>query len=298
MFHALQAVRATLAALLVLAAAGPLAAQDTKPLPPPPSPGQAIQDAARASTPYHQKFPGIEVLTDTQGVDFGPYLQDVVATVRRNWYQLIPASAQLKKGKLAIELKILKNGEVGNMKLVASAGAELDRPAWGSITASNPFKPLPDAFHGPYLALRFRYLYNPDKSDVENSGVSNSGPAAPPIQQVAASPIQRAVLIQSAADSHPIKYPKKAVREKTDGVVRLMVRIAPDGSVQSAAAVEGSLLLGDAASEAMRKWRFQPAQQDGKPVEADVRIRVEFRLEGQQVRWKIFPSQSSSTARP
>jgi hypothetical protein len=36
----------------------------------------------------------------------------------------------------------------------------MDRPAFGSITGSNPFPPLPREFPGPYLGLRFSYYYN------------------------------------------------------------------------------------------------------------------------------------------
>ena len=109
-----------------------------------------------------------EVLSDTQGVDFGPYLQRIVQEVREHWYQLIPVSAEMKKGKLAIEFAITKDGQVAGLKLVASSGdVALDRPAWGSITGSNPFPPLPPEFNGPYLALRFRYYYNPDKADLQ-----------------------------------------------------------------------------------------------------------------------------------
>ena len=107
---------------------------------------------------------GVDILSDTQGVDFGPYLKGVVKNVRKNWYHLIPADAETKKGKLAIEFAITKEGQVADMRLVASSGdPTLDRPAWGSITASNPFKPLPDKFTGRYLALRMRFYYNPDK---------------------------------------------------------------------------------------------------------------------------------------
>ena len=110
----------------------------------------------------------LEVLSDTQGVDFGPYLQRILQSVRQNWYILIPESAEMKKGKLAIEFAITKDGQVADMRLVASSGdVALDRPAWGSITNSNPFPPLPSQFRGPYLALRFRYYYNPDKADLE-----------------------------------------------------------------------------------------------------------------------------------
>jgi TonB family protein len=113
----------------------------------------------------------LEVLSDTQGVDFGPYLSRVVDAVRRNWYTLIPEAARaplLKRGKVAIEFAILPDGRVAGMKLTGESGdVSLDRAAWGGITASNPFAPLPSEYHAPYLALRFRFYYNPQKGDIE-----------------------------------------------------------------------------------------------------------------------------------
>lgn len=110
-----------------------------------------------------------DILSDTQGVDFGPYLKGLLKNVRKNWYHLIPQSPATKKGKLAIEFAITKDGKLADMRLVASSGDEvLDRAAWGSITASNPFKPLPEKFTGPYLALRVRFYYNPDKSEMQS----------------------------------------------------------------------------------------------------------------------------------
>jgi len=41
------------------------------------------------------------------------------------------------------------------------------RAAYGGIAASKPFPPLPAEFAGPYLALRFRFYYNPDKGDLQ-----------------------------------------------------------------------------------------------------------------------------------
>ena len=110
----------------------------------------------------------LDILSDTQGVDFGPYLQRILQDVRENWYRLIPESAEMKKGKLAIEFAITKDGKVADMHLAATSGdVALDRAAWGGITASNPFSPLPTDFNGPYLALRFRFYYNPDKADLQ-----------------------------------------------------------------------------------------------------------------------------------
>ena len=57
--------------------------------------------------------------------------------------------------------------EVESLLANDSLSGLLDRPAWGSITGSDPFPPLPTEFTGPYLALRFRFYYNPDKGEIE-----------------------------------------------------------------------------------------------------------------------------------
>ena len=149
------------------------------------TPGQVIQQATQGAAAnragggqeggfglgtgaHGRQVGGLEVLSDTQGVDFGPYLQRILQDVRENWYHAIPESAEMKKGKLAIEFAITKDGKVADMRLVATSNdVALDRAAWAGISASNPFPPLPSDFTGPYLALRFRFYYNPDKSDLE-----------------------------------------------------------------------------------------------------------------------------------
>jgi TonB family protein len=112
-----------------------------------------------------------EILTDTMGVDFGPYLTRVVQIVRQNWYSLMPPSVYppiLKQGKLSIEFVILKDGKTASMVVHTSSGdVALDRAAWGSITASDPFPPLPKEFPGKLLGLRFYYFYNLEVSDVK-----------------------------------------------------------------------------------------------------------------------------------
>jgi TonB family protein len=112
----------------------------------------------------------LDVLSDTMGVDFGPYLNRVLHDVRMNWYNLIPEAARaplMKRGKVSIEFAITKNGGVAGMKIVGPSGdISLDRAAWGGITASNPFPPLPNEFRGQYLALRFHFFYNPEGSDL------------------------------------------------------------------------------------------------------------------------------------
>jgi TonB family protein len=105
------------------------------------------------------------------GVDFGPYLQRVLQSVRTNWYNLIPEVARpplLKQGRVAVEFVITKNGAVAGMRLAGPSGdVSLDRAAWGGITGSNPFPPLPGEFRGEYLALRIHFFYNPKRNELQ-----------------------------------------------------------------------------------------------------------------------------------
>jgi TonB family protein len=104
---------------------------------------------------------GPEILSDTMGVDFGPYLAIVVREVKRNWYNLIPESVLFKKGVVSIQFSILKDGEIAGLRYVSGSGdVSLDRAAYGGITASTPFPPLPTEFKGPNLTLRFTFFYN------------------------------------------------------------------------------------------------------------------------------------------
>jgi len=105
-----------------------------------------------------------EVLTDTQGVDFGPYMKRVVEIVKHNWYTLMPPQVYppiLKQGKVSLEFSLLKDGKVNGMKVQTSSDeVALDRAAWESITVSSPFPPLPKEFIGQNVGLRFYYYYN------------------------------------------------------------------------------------------------------------------------------------------
>ena len=63
-----------------------------------------------------------------------------------------------------IECAIAKDGKLADMFLVARPKPDDDalaRAAWGGITKSKPFPPLPSEFPGLFIALRFRFEYNP-----------------------------------------------------------------------------------------------------------------------------------------
>jgi hypothetical protein len=112
---------------------------------------------------------GVQVLSDTQGVDFNSWLQRWHYETEHNWDPLIPDEVNApiyKSGSVAIRFKVLPNGQLmeGSMVLEGRSGdVALDRAAWGALTGSN-YPPLPKDFHGPYLELRAYFLYNMEPS--------------------------------------------------------------------------------------------------------------------------------------
>lgn len=107
---------------------------------------------------------GYQILSDTQGVDFTAYIQRLLATLKRNWEAVMPESAQMgDRGVVYTTFQIDPDGGVPPPDPIlerTSGKLPLDNAAMSAIHASNPFEPLPSAFHGPYLRLRIVFLYN------------------------------------------------------------------------------------------------------------------------------------------
>ncbi len=101
--------------------------------------------------------------------------------------------------------------------------------------------------------------------------------AAPAPAQEAADSVQPSPLPDCNEAPH---YPRRAVRERIEGEVTVLLDVDADGRV-TAAHVEvssGSSLLDDAALEQLAKWRFEPARRLGVAVRSTFRKVVEFRL--------------------
>ncbi len=176
-----------------------LALENVAPPAAPPGPGQgrvaipnasvseAIRQAVRGSTPRGftvgddldlgpggvgdainmPPSPGVqgsqlELLSDPQGVDFRPYLTQVLAIVRRNWLTVIPEAAKLgRRGRVGIQFSISKSGSVPKLIISLNSGTDsLDRAAVAGISMSNPFPPLPSEFKGDRVVLQFNFAYN------------------------------------------------------------------------------------------------------------------------------------------
>ncbi len=87
----------------------------------------------------------------------------------------------------------------------------------------------------------------------------------------AAGPGRRAIITRVAPT-----YPELARRMHISGTVVLHLTIQPDGSVSDAKVQSGHALLGPAAQEAVRRWKFEPSSDT-----TDMTLDVNFTSDGQ-----------------
>jgi periplasmic protein TonB len=78
----------------------------------------------------------------------------------------------------------------------------------------------------------------------------------------------------------PMQYPKRARSKGVEGYVVLSLLISATGDIEKVQVLEAqpSGVFEDAAREAVRKWRFEPAQYQGRNVKVWARQRVRFDL--------------------
>jgi TonB family protein len=102
-----------------------------------------------------------ELLSDTGGVDFGPYVKQLKHIISDSWN----SSASQESGSnfdsdgfTVIRLTINTDGTLREMHLDNSSGnGALDRAAWNSLKQAKALSPLPEAFTGPNFDLRVRF---------------------------------------------------------------------------------------------------------------------------------------------
>ena len=96
-----------------------------------------------------------------KGIDFGPYLNQLLDRLRRNWYSVMPEIARLgQRGRVDIVFSVTKSGIVKDLQIIESSGSgPLDKGALSAIQLSNPFQQLPAEYETD-LKLRIAFLYN------------------------------------------------------------------------------------------------------------------------------------------
>ena len=112
-------------------------------------------------------------------------------------------------------------------------------------------------------------------------------PATPSPQPTGAAPATEVATATPGVDPTPLsapapRYPVDALRNGESGTVVLRVDVGADGvpTQVEVAKSSRSRSLDRAATEAVRRWRFRPAQRNGQPVAGSVQVPVAFQPEG------------------
>lgn len=138
-------------------------------------------------------------------------------------------------------------------------------------------------------------------SEAAQDALRNPRPAPPPVAAPAPTnaPAQGPVADSSPQDNAPAaslapgsvpvaisrpapRYPSDALRNGESGTVLVRIEVGADGepTAVSVVARSGSRSLDRAAVQAAKRWRFRPAQQNGRAVASAVEIPIEFALDG------------------
>jgi TonB family protein len=100
-------------------------------------------------------------------------------------------------------------------------------------------------------------------------------PMAPAAPLVVGGDVKPARLISSV----PPIYPSLAKTQHISGDVRVDALIDANGRVSAMKVVSGPTLLHQAAMDALRQWKYQPANLDGKTVAMRLTVTIQFRLQ-------------------
>jgi len=103
------------------------------------------------------------------------------------------------------------------------------------------------------------------------SAQDESTPAQPARIKIPQSVAQGALIFKVNPE-----YPAVARAARVQGSVRMHAIISADGTIQHLQVISGNPLLVGAVLEAVKKWRYQPYLLDGKPVEVETNITVNF----------------------
>ena len=85
------------------------------------------------------------------------------------------------------------------------------------------------------------------------------------------------------AVSHAVdpEYPALAKQMNVQGSVLLQVRIGREGNIEDVQVVSGPDILSAAAVQAVKQWHFKPFLQEGRAVETEAHITVNFNISAQ-----------------
>jgi len=107
------------------------------------------------------------------------------------------------------------------------------------------------------------------------SALNTSRRAEPTAPAPIGGDVKPAKLIKSV----PPIYPDIARTQHLSGNVQIDASIDADGNVSTMKVLSGPTLLHQAALTAVKQWKYQPAELDGKPTAMHLTVTVQFRAQ-------------------
>jgi TonB family protein len=158
--------------------------------------------------------------------------------------------------------------------------ADPKKPALGEVRLGAPVvtqhkKAQDSADPDPGLALTADQPEATDESLGAGLAVGSKGPAAP----AAPIPVGGAVVQAQLLSRVSPTYPQLAKNQHISGDVRIDALIDATGHVTTMKVISGPTLLHQAAMDALKQWKYQPASLDGKPVPMHLTVTLQFRLQ-------------------
>ena len=104
---------------------------------------------------------------------------------------------------------------------------------------------------------------------------ASNQPAAPAAPVAVGGDVKQAKLMSSA----PPVYPAMAKAQHVSGAVTIDALIDVNGRVTTMKVISGPTLLQQAAMDALKQWKYEPATLDGKAVPMHLTVTLQFRLQ-------------------
>jgi periplasmic protein TonB len=159
------------------------------------------------------------------------------------------------------------------------------RPAIPDLKLSSPARPVRNPANvsdGSSLAsVEMTSAPAPIAASPGTFGARTDVPPAPPPSASAAisapAPAKSSQEAKLVSSTRPV-YPAMARSSNIQGRVVVSASLDANGTVVAVKALSGPMPLRQAAVDAVKRWKYSPAQIDGKPAASQVTIDLDFRL--------------------
>lgn len=190
----------------------------------------------------------------------------------------LPPGVERQKDEFKVERPEinLPGADSGEPEGEAERPASLEALPSGVNATSDAARPEPEPT-APAPAEERQPPPDPEPEPMREASVSRpERPAA-----VDASPAERTPPAPMPGTVVQPEYPRQALLSGDEGYVTLEFTVTREGDVANVAITDARPegVFEDAVRQAIRRWEFQPATENGQPVDQRVRHRFEFNLD-------------------